>query len=105
MRRSAARAPSWLAVTTLTLVIAAAACGDDAAAPGSGTAGQPSDAGKSNTSNAGMSPGGTSNTAGDRAQGGESSDSGAGGSGGTDTTPGDTHDVVIYGCTSAGVIP
>jgi hypothetical protein len=103
MRRFAARSHAWLVVGTLATLLVAVACGDDAPGDSSGTAGSTANAGGAGISAGGSHQGGSaSNSAGELGSAGQSAEAGAGGS--ADVAPSEAHDLVIYGCTSAGVI-
>ncbi|HEX2871653.1 MAG TPA: FAD-dependent oxidoreductase [Polyangiaceae bacterium] len=103
MNRLAVRAALWCFVLVGGLTLTA--CGDDAGSNdttgNAGSAGKPSDGSGGSVNQSGASNGaaGTANTsAGD----GNALEAGAGGGGAV--TPGKAHDIVIYGCTSGGVI-
>src|SRR6188768_1463157 len=103
MRRSAGRAGVWLFIALLGAGSSVAGCGDDAEQGSPGSAGTPGTAGSS----AGRG-GSVSSAAGERNAAGEPGSSvngGVGGAGGSgEVTEDAAHDLVIYGCTSAGVM-
>src|SRR5689334_7226032 len=101
MKRTAGRAGSYLVgFCTLSGVLLCVACGDDVTSGGGGgsSAAGTSSGGKSSSGSAAGSSAGTPATGGD----GEPVVGGAGGAG--EVVPGAAHDIVVYGCTSAGVI-
>jgi hypothetical protein len=93
----------WATSFQVCTVLAVGACSDDtphtplAAAGTVGASGETHGGGPA-TAGAGANVGGSNGEAGSP----DGPDAGAGGAG--EITPGDAHDVVIYGCTSAGVI-
>jgi hypothetical protein len=101
MKRTAGRAGSFLVgFCTLSGVLICAACGDDVTSGGGGgsPAAGTSSGGKGGSGGAAGSSAATPASGGD----GEPVLGGAGGAG--EVVPGAAHDIVIYGCTSAGVI-
>jgi hypothetical protein len=99
MMRSAGRTGVWLLIALVGVVSSIAGCKEDADPGSPGSSG-----------NAGRSAGGAgaaSSAAGERSASGEPSraGTGGGGAGGSDeVTEEAAHDLVIYGCTSAGVM-
>lgn len=103
MRRSAVCARSLLAVALLAGAFSATGCGDEA------SSGNKAGAGAAGLASGGTAHGGSaSNPAGQPStsagEPGSPIDGNAGAGGSGDATPGEAHDIVIYGCTSAGVI-
>ena len=105
MRRFAGRAATrWLGSGLIVGVLGATGCSDDtphSSAHSAGAAGTPS------SGNGGGHPtvgGSSSGHAGEPGNAGQGTNVDAGAGGGSDATPTAAHDLVIYGCTSAGVI-
>lgn len=103
MNRPALRATLWIFVLASALTLTAA-CGDDTTASSNSNAGSagtsPSDRGGSAAqSGSGNGAAGTVN-----GNGGDGAVVDAGAGGGPAVTPGASHDIVIYGCTSGGII-
>src|SRR5688572_29337907 len=101
MKRAAGKAGSFLVgLCALSGGLVVTACGEDGTSSGSG--GSPgAGASSGGNANSGGTAGSSAATAGSGAEG-EPVTAGAGGVG--DVVPGGAHDLVIYGCTSAGVI-
>ena len=104
MRRFAGRAATcWVGSGLIVGVLGAAGCSDDTAhATGhsAGAAGAASSSGGDHPTVGGSSSG----RAGEPGNAGQGTAVDAGAGGGHDVTPTEAHDLVIYGCTSAGVI-
>ena len=90
---------SWLVAYLATVALTAFACSDNDGAPSESPA-----AAGTQSGTAGMAQAGSGASAGEQnaGTGGSNTGAGAGGSGGE--SPDDAHDIVIYGCTSAGIV-